>query len=256
MIWLADITTFNPDSYTAEVVGVSTALRNVDSGTHSHQRGQLLYTRQGCVRVMLADQLCLLPPSRAAWIPANTTHSAVMTDIVDYRSIYFRADIAAALPTEVRVLNVSLLLSAVLEAITAADFEQGWQTGRHAHLLGLCIDEIRTASCEPTLLPLPADRRLARWVARLGQLPPELKILEREVGASGKTITRIFQRQTGMSYQQWRQQWRLMRAIELLATGQSLSRTAAELEFSSDSAFIAFFRKMIGSTPRAYLKKS
>lgn len=57
-----------------------------------------------------------------------------------------------------------------------------------------------------------------------------------------------------MGYQQWRQQWRLMRAIELMATGQSLSYTAAELEFTTDTAFIVFFKNMTGCTPKAFFK--
>lgn len=254
MAWLDDTTTFDADAYVAEVIGLSTALSNHDSGAHSHRRAQLLYARQGCIRITLANQLCLLPPSRAAWIPSSTIHRAVMTNIVDYRSIYFRPDIAVSMPPAVQVLSVSPLLSAVLETIAQADFEQDWQTGRHAHLLALCTDEICTASCEPMLLPLPSDRRMARLLAQPDQLPPELKILEQDIGASGKTITRIFQKQTGMSYQQWRQQWRMIRAIELLATGHTISRAAADLEFSSDSVFISFFRKMTGKTPRSYLR--
>jgi AraC-like DNA-binding protein len=106
------------------------------------------------------------------------------------------------------------------------------------------------------LLPLPTDRRLVKLTSRPDRMPPELQVLGGAVGASSKTITRIFQRETGMGYQQWRQQWRLMRAIELLATGHSITYTAAELEFSSDSVFIAFFRKMLGDTPRSYLDRS
>ena len=78
--------------------------------------------------------------------------------------------------------------------------------------------------------------------------------MQRQVAASGKTIGRIFQRETGMGYQQWRQQWRLMRAIELLATGRSLGYCAFELGFASDSALIAFFKAMTGATPRGYFK--
>ncbi len=67
------------------------------------------------------------------------------------------------------------------------------------------------------LLPLPRDKRLAPLLASLEQLPPELQALTTRIGASSRTIGRIFLRETGMGYQQWRQQWRLMRAIELLA---------------------------------------
>ncbi len=34
-------------------------------------------------------------------------------------------------------------------------------------------------------------------------------------------------RETGMSYQAWRQQWRLLRAMELLAEAEPISRVAA-----------------------------
>lgn len=106
----------------------------------------------------------------------------------------------------------------------------------------------------PLLLPLPTDKRLAPLLQNLDALPPELQALQRQVAASGKTIGRIFLRETGMGYQQWRQQWRLMRAIELLATGRSLGYCAFELGFASDSALIAFFKAMTGATPRGYFK--
>ncbi|MGO3742652.1 helix-turn-helix domain-containing protein [Kerstersia sp.] len=104
------------------------------------------------------------------------------------------------------------------------------------------------------LLPMPADRRLAGLLKEQDKLPSALHLLERQVGASGKTIGRIFRKETGMGYQQWRQQWRLMRAMEWLATGKSIAATAAELEFSSDSVFISFFRSMMGQTPGEYFR--
>ncbi len=256
MAWLEETSRFDPDAYTSEVIGLATVLSHHDSGIHSHRKAQLLYTRHGCVRITLANCLCLLPPSRAAWIPPRVTHRVQIRSAVEYRSVYLREDICATLPADVRVIAVSPLLEAVLEAIANSDFEQEWADGRHTHILGLCIDEIRNSKLEPMLLVLPKDRRVARSITKGNRVPPELKVLEREAGATGKTITRIFQKETGMTYHQWRQQWRVMRAIELLATGQSISHVAAELKFSSNSVFIAFFRKMVGSTPGRYLQKA
>ncbi len=254
MAWLQATDFFDPDSFKAPVVGIAAALGQHDSDLHQHDRGQLLYAHQGCIRITMAEQLCLLPPSRAAWIPPQFVHRAVMHQIVDYRSLYFSPELSASLPKDARVIDVSPLLKAVLEPIALARFEQDWSQGRYAHLLGLCIDEINAAPLQPMLLPLPSDRRLATLIAQPEKLPPTLAVLEREVGASGKTIGRIFQKETGMGYQQWRQQWRLMRAIELMATGQSLSYTAAELEFTTDTAFIVFFKNMTGCTPKAFFK--
>nr|WP_245601515.1 helix-turn-helix domain-containing protein [Sedimentitalea nanhaiensis] len=102
------------------------------------------------------------------------------------------------------------------------------------------------------LLPLPSDPRLARLTTTV--LPPPLGLLATRVGASEKTIGRIFKRETGMSYRQWRQQWRLMKAYEMLVAGASISMTAQDLGFASDSAFITFFKNLSGQTPKAFLK--
>lgn len=254
MAWLNADAQFDPDTYPAPVIGIAAALGDHDSGLHRHARGQLLFTRQGCTRITLAQQLCLLPPSRAAWIPPNIAHRAVMQQSVDYRSIYLTPALCADLPQQVCIIDVSPLLRAVLEPIAEADFDTDWQRGKFVHLLGLCLSEIRDAAQQPMLLPLPRDKRLAPLLATPEQLPPELQVLERQIGASGRTISRIFKRETGMSYQQWRQQWRLMRAMELLSTGRNLSYSAFELGFASDSAFIAFFKDMTGITPGAWLR--
>jgi AraC-like DNA-binding protein len=253
MAWLDAHAAFDPDRYPAPVIGIASTLGDHDSGLHRHQRGQLLYTRRGCTRITLAQQLCLLPPSRAAWIPPGVSHRAVMQHSVEYRSIYLAPRLCAGLPQQVCVIEVSPLLRAVLEPIATADFASDWQQGKGLHLLGLCLSEIAEAAQQPMLLPLPRDKRLGALLATPERLPPPLNVLERQVGASGRTIGRIFQRETGMSYQQWRQQWRLMRAMELLATGRNLGYCAFELGFASDSAFIAFFKSMTGSTPGNWL---
>ncbi|QIH09775.1 MULTISPECIES: helix-turn-helix transcriptional regulator [unclassified Pseudomonas] len=254
MAWIEPQARFDPDAFTAPVVGIAATLGDHDSGLHQHRRGQLLYTRQGCTRITLADRLCLLPPSRAAWIPSGVRHRAQMQQSVDYRSLYFCPELAPRLPAEVAVIEVTPLLHAVLEPMAQAAFDCDWGQGRYPHLLGLCLEEIATASRQPLSLPLPRDKRLQPLLDDLQSLPPELQVLSTRVGASSRTIGRIFQRETGLGYQQWRQQWRLMRAIELLATGRSISYSAFELGFASDSIFIAFFKAMTGTTPRAYFK--
>ncbi len=254
MAWLDPRDAFDPDTFQAPVVGIAASMVDHDSGVHRHGRGQLLYARRGSIRITLAQQLCLLPPTRAAWIPPGVEHRAVMRQIADYRSLYFSPALSATLPSGIRVIDIGPLLHVVLESMVQAGFDQDWTRGRHAHLLGLCLEEIRLAPCRPMLLPLPRDRRLAGLCARPDVLPPALGVLERQVGASGKTISRIFSRETGMGYQQWRQQWRLMRAIELMAAGHGLSHTAGALGFASDSAFILFFKQRAGCTPKAFFK--
>ena len=252
MAWLAPDSAFDPDAHPAPVIGICSALGDHDSGNHWHVRGQVLFTRQGCVRIDSPGLLCLLPPSRAAWIPGGLAHRARMRETVDYRSVYLDATAAKGLPEQVTILDVNPLLRELLERIAQAPFDSDWRHGANHHLLGLCRAELQSAQRQPMLLPLPRDRRLARLVDGLDRLPPALGELARQVGASEKTIGRLLRRDTGMSYQQWRQQWRLLRAVERLALNVSLGEIADELGFASDSAFIAFFRGMTGLTPGAW----
>ncbi len=68
-----------------------------------------------------------------------------------------------------------------------------------------------------------------------------------------KQLAEFFIKETGLSYQEWRLQWRLHRAIELLSEGRTVGETAFELSFSSDSAFVDFFKKQTGATPLQYM---
>lgn len=242
---------FDPDSLRLPVIGIASNLGHRDTGFHQHAMGQLLFTQKGCIRIRLTRHLCMLPPTRVAWIPPYVSHRVEITKVVDYRSIYLDARQFGALPEKVEVLEATPLLRAVLERIATANVDTDWRNGPPANLMAVCLDEIRLAQREPTLLPLPSDSRLARISAQ--KLPPLLKVLATQVGASEKTIGRIFQKETGLSYQQWRQQWRFLKAIELLAQGERTSIVANVLEFSSDSAFVAFFRQMTGLPPRTYM---
>ncbi len=109
---------------------------------------------------------------------------------------------------------------------TARDLETSHLNG-HLHKRGL----IRN----------PADKRgLSEWA--------------QTVGASKRTLNRRFQDETNMSFQDWRQQCRLLRGLEMLVAGDSVTRVALELGYEHSSAFIVMFKRCLGSTPRRYLQ--
>ncbi|MGG4608549.1 AraC family transcriptional regulator [Providencia sp. Me31A] len=250
MAWLNQTDEFQTHWYQAPVLGIAAQMGLHDSGTHSHEMGQLLFTQQGCIRILLENRLTLLPPGRVAWLPPFVPHRAQMRASVGYRSIYLSEEYAQKIGNNVVILSISPLLRELLERIAIAPFDSDWQMGRLANLLPVFIDELQAATTEPTLLPLPQDRRFSRFDVE--QLPPNLSELAQIVGASEKTITRIFLKETGMTYQTWRQQWRFIKAIELLTQNRPYHFITQELGLSSDSAFISFFRKMSGVTPREY----
>ncbi|HFF8943105.1 helix-turn-helix transcriptional regulator [Serratia nevei] len=247
---------FDPDRLPAPVLGIAAELAEHDSGLHWHQRSQLLYAPQGCMTVTLAQQWLILPPTRSVWIPGGIAHRVQLRGRVAYRSLYFEPTLTAAMPPQAAVLAVNPLLAAIVERIAHWPLDSALAQPQARDLLAVLINELSEAQRENTQLRLPQDRRLAAWLATLPESDelPGLAALAQRLNLHAKTLTRLFQRETGLSYQQWCQQWRLMRAIELLATLPSVSAVAQRLGFSSDSAFIAFFRQFTGTTPRRYMQ--
>lgn len=238
-----------------EVIGLASDLVQHDSGFHSHEtHAQILYAPSGCMTLLTRHQQVILPPQKLMFIPAGLEHRVTFRNVVAYRSIYLdiRKVKVKTLGLEVRV--VSPLLAEVIERICQWGWE-GEYTPAHHNILTVFWDEFHQAQKESYQLDIPSDYRLQSWMAAFmleKKVPPFLHELAQYVGASEKTITRIFKRETHMSYQAWRQQWRVYRAIELLAENTVISEISDQLEFSSDSAFIEFFKNHTGTTPAKY----
>ena len=242
---------FEPDYFDAPVIGIASDMGVHDSGRHSHLRHQLLFSAVGSITIELEETLCLLPPRRAAWLPAGTVHRAIMRGVLAYRSLYF----SNTLPLPVlplQIVEVNPLFFEVIERMAFWPWEMS--EAQQASLIAVFYEELQAARRENWALRFPSDTRMDLWLDRVrtGELPPRLGQVAHQVGACERTISRIFIRDTGMNYQSWRQQWRLLKAMEMLSDGCLLSYVAQRLEFVSDSAFIAFFRQHTGTTPAQY----
>ncbi len=260
MVLITNDSQFNAadiDAADSPIVGIAAEIGHHDSGMHHHRKAQLLYAPAGCMRIALDGRQCVLPPTRAAWIPPGVHHRVTMHNVVAYRSVYFMDGLLPEQPEEVKIIGVNPLLKALIERM--AFWQWDMPVTKQQALLTLFSEELAAAPEEYLQLPLPVDSRLTDWLKGLasGAFEPEpLNRMAESIGASEKTISRIFTRETGMPYQSWRQQWRLLAAIELLAEGVCVADVAFALDFASDSAFISFFRQHTGETPRRYMHHS
>ena len=69
------------------------------------------------------------------------------------------------------------------------------------------------------------------------------------VGLSARSVIRLFPRETSLSFRQWHNQAKLLRAFELFDEGHNVTRVALELGYSSASAFTKMFRRTLGRVP-------
>ena len=76
--------------------------------------------------------------------------------------------------------------------------------------------------------------------------------LGKTIGASTRTLSRLFRNELGMTFYEWRTQLRIYHALVLLAEGHDTTRTAYACGWANPSSFIAAFTNIIGTTPGRY----
>ncbi|BBP96639.1 AraC family transcriptional regulator [Burkholderia sp. SFA1] len=220
---------------------------------HTHPWAQVAYTSRGVLRVATVDSTWMVPPSRAIWVPPNVTHEVVIVEDAYLRTLYVDASVVPAGLGACRVVEVSPLLREVIAALDEESISR-----QRERLLGtLALDEIIRSQPLPLSVPMPNEKRL-RALCNAVLADPSHSDLERwssEAGASTRTIARLFRRELGVSFSQWRQQAVLARAIPLLSQGRPLAQVARELGYQSQSAFSAMFRRAFGESPRAFFAR-
>ena len=217
---------------------------------------RLVYASRGAMRVRTAQGEWMVPPHRALWVPAGVSHRVEMKGRVSLRSLFFRPVRFGRLFRECRVMNVSALLRELILHVSRRAVVDP-QLRSEGHAIGLLLSQLVTIEVVPLQLPLLRDPRASRAASLLstpaGTRRP-LAAVGRTVGASPRTLQRLFAAETGLTFEKWRQRARLIRSIELLAAGWKVTRVALEVGYDSPSAFIAMFRRELGSTPRRYLQ--
>ncbi len=224
---------------------------------HSHPHAQLIYAVQGVTVVSTADGQWVLPPTRGMWVPPDVLHETRMVTAVQMRTVYIRPDAVEGLPAVCSVIAISgLLRELLLAAVTIATPYAA--DSRDARLMRLLLDEIRTVTTLGLHLQHPQDTGLKAISEAILRHPDDNATLQdwsQRLGLDAKTIQRRFARETGMSFGQWRQQARLLLALEQLAAGRKVVDVALDLGYSSASAFATMFRKQLGHSPASFFGK-
>ena len=220
---------------------------------HQHLWDQFLYTTTGVVRVMSEDTTWVVPPSRAIWIPAGVMHAVDILEEAHMRSLYVLPEASGLSPGACRVIEVSDLLRELIVALGRDETEADLR--REKLVSDLILDELRIAEPLPVGVSLPGDKRLAALCRALIDDPSSSRTLDEWaplVGASARTLTRLFAEELDTTFAAWRQRMRLAHAAPLVARGMPLAQVAAELGYGSQSAFSAMFKRTFGRTPSAF----
>jgi AraC-like DNA-binding protein len=231
---------------------------------HRHGWAQLAYCASGILQVTASvpDEVTyIVPPSRAVWIAPGALHAINVLEAADFRTLYIHAGSTPTGWQGCRVIVVSPLLREMVLALDANEHPVG--PARESMLSGLLVDEITHADTQPLGVPMPhaehGDKRLRALCEAVLRAPSERATLAEwsaDMGASERTMARLFRDELGTSYQQWRQQAILAHALPLLARGAPVSQVAAASGYASDSAFSAMFKAAMGQSPSYFQNKT
>lgn len=223
---------------------------------HAHDKHQLIYAIEGVMVVNSAQSQWTVPPSRGLWMPRGQVHAIRCVGAIKMRSVFVQADDALDLPGETRAVSISPLLSELIKV--SVDMPHPHRPdSREARVMRLILDELEMLPTLPLNLPQPVDPRLRKICAALQRNPGDSSTLAHwstHLGLDEKTIQRLFHKDTGMTFGQWRQQARLLLALERIAVGEKIIDVAGELGYDSPSAFSAMFRKHFGKTPSQFFR--
>ncbi|WP_447124262.1 AraC family transcriptional regulator [Glaciimonas sp. GG7] len=229
--------------------------RNLDAAAvlkaHTHAWGQVTYAPEGTLRVSVGNSTWIVPPLRAIWIPPQVEHEIKTMEKAHLRALYIHTSAAPFEGDQCIVLEVSTLLRELIAALSTA--EDG--TVRESLLSQLILNELADAETQAIRVALPTEKRLLILCKALLDDPGSAMTLShwaQRVGASERTLARLFEQDLGMTFGQWRQQIRLAHAAPMITRGMPLAMVAAELGYASQSAFSAMFKKTFGESPSAF----
>ena len=224
---------------------------------HSHPNHQLIFALEGPTQIETGTARYLLPLGRAAWIPAGVRHRTLITD-ADGTSLFFARRAVADKSARVRILAADPLMREMV--VHAMRWPQGAKDPVAASFLRtlalLCSRWLESEL--PLSLPGTRHPALARAMddalMRLDRATQARAL--KAAGMSERSFRRAFLSETGMTWQAWLTQARILNAMSLLGEGRRVTDVAAMVGYRSLSAFAKSFAQLTGETPILYRQRA
>ena len=252
-----DLGEFDPETVprTLAAFGGRMVTKGMELAMHTHRKDELVLTLRGIVRLEAGHGVWIVPPRCAVWIPGNVPHSVSVIGDVEMHCLFIEPEAVPALPRQCCALSISPLLASLLVHATHMPvmYDVDGADGRIATVL---LDQLAVAPTEELRFPMPVDTRLRRIASALMADPSDRATIDdwgRRIAVAPRTLTRILQRETGMSFGRWRQQLHILIALQRLDEGASVQTVALDLGYEGASAFVTMFRKALGKPPARYL---
>lgn len=222
--------------------------------SHAHDWGQVIFVTSNVLEMEIEGERLLTPSGMPIWIPPAHRHSSYNRSHARFRTFNLAADLCMEMPEKACLLNVDAIVHAIMDDFAHRTLAQP-HTASDWRLCEVLIDRLRLAPVHTSYLPMSDDKFLAPVLRALEENPGDNTTLAhwaKRVFTTERTLARRCQQYLNMSFSEWRQRLRFLRAITLLEQGRSVQGIAHELGYSSASALIVMFQQQAGTTPDRY----
>ncbi|MDV7644940.1 helix-turn-helix domain-containing protein [Acinetobacter oleivorans] len=223
---------------------------------HQHAHGQLVVSLKGAITCETPNAVWVVPPKCGVWIPSQLPHSIRTT--INTQAYYVFISLGfGKLPDICCTISLTpLVIELILHmASVSSSYHLESTNGRKAVVL---VDELSIMPVQGLYLPTSEESHIYRLTKLLSDNPGDRRTLSewaKYLAVSERTLMRIFIKETGLSFGQWRQQLHLIIAMRQLAAGDSVQSVANYLGYDSVNAFITMFKKLVGMPPARYFSQ-
>lgn len=223
---------------------------------HQHSLAQFGFPLKGVLKIEAANKRWLVPPRFALWIPSNFSHKIAAEGPVTILFIYVHEKEVPNFPKECSLYKITNLLRELI--LKANELENKTLEGEYKKLLlKTILHELGGVIPSSFHLEIPHDpraRKAAEYLIKTPSSKLSLAEIAKMVGAGQRTLSRLFIKETGLSFHKWRQRNKIFHAIPRLAENESVSSISYDLGYSNSGSFISMFKNMTGKTPGSFFQ--
>ena len=221
---------------------------------HTHRWNQFVYATSGTLVVTVAGSWYVITPEQAIWVPTGVVHTTGALSGAAFRNLYVADVPGLGMPDQCTVYAVGGLLRALIVELERVS-QQAEPDTYLAKLDDLIFEQLRRLPRQDFHLPWPQSPLLHRVCEALYANPSDARSIDdwgAQLGTSGRTLARRFEKEVGIGLREWRHRLRLFLALEWLYAGRNVTDIALDLGYASTSAFTYMFRQEMGCPPSAW----
>jgi len=237
------------------VIGYTEMVNNEMCISHSHPRGQLIYATRGVMNVVVGNHIWVVNPLQGLWLPGGVEHQVTFQKDVNYYSVFIDPSAMKGLPINSFSFDISMFLKQLIFKVISFGTD-GDLTPSQTRIINVFLDELALIQPSETFLPTTNHERLQKVVDLLLNDVASKNTIDyyAEISfMSTRTLSRLFIKELGMNFSDWRTRLKLLEAIKRLGEKQSIKEIAFNLGYETTSAFIYMFKKHLGKTPSNYI---